>query len=206
LLDQLSKRTLRWLTLVACLSLTTIVVSALAATAVHAAPTDVILVLDNSGSMRNNDPNFLLKRAVAKFVNELDQQTRVGMLVFDTDVAYPITLGDLDVEARSAIRAALEDIAYRGQFTNSPAAIERAIYELKGKGRDDASKVIIFMTDGLVDTGKPEADVEKTKWVREDLAAEAAGSDIKVFDTASLLSHRHNQQCRLRWLAAASPH
>jgi pSer/pThr/pTyr-binding forkhead associated (FHA) protein len=184
LLDQLSKRTLRWLTLVACLSLTTIVVSALAATAVHAAPTDVILVLDNSGSMRNNDPNFLLKRAVAKFVNELDQQTRVGMLVFDTDVAYPITLGDLDVEARSAIRAALEDIDYRGQFTNSPAAIERAIYELKGKGRDDASKVIIFMTDGLVDTGKPEADVEKTKWVREDLAAEAAGSDIKVFGIA----------------------
>jgi hypothetical protein len=37
--------------------------------------TDVVLVLDNSGSMRKNDPDFLLKRAVSQFVTELQQNT-----------------------------------------------------------------------------------------------------------------------------------
>ena len=149
-----------------------------------AAPTDVILVLDNSGSMRQNDPNFLLKRAVSKFVTELQQDTRVGMVIFDQKVAYPVPLDELNVESRGAIQSALEAIDYRGQFTNSPAAIERAIYELKSTGRDAAAKVIIFMTDGIVDTGDAAADNEKTKWMREELAADAADSGIKVFGIA----------------------
>ena len=160
-------------TLVVCASLSAI-----------AAPTDVILVLDNSGSMRQNDPNFLLKRAVSKFVTELQQDTRVGMIIFDQKVAYPIPLDELNVESRGAIQSALEAVDYRGQLTNSPAAIERAIYELKSTARDAAAKVIIFMTDGIVDTGDAEADNEKTKWMREELAADAADSGIKVFGIA----------------------
>ena len=149
-----------------------------------AVPTDVILVLDNSGSMRENDPKFLAKRAVSKFVSELEQDTRVGILIFDQKVNYAVPLTELTVATRAAIQRSLEDIDYRGQFTDSPAAIERAIYELKTNARDDVAKVIIFMTDGIVDTGKPEVDAEKTKWLREELAADAADSGIRVFAIA----------------------
>ncbi len=149
-----------------------------------AVPTDVILVLDNSGSMRENDPDFLAKSAVSKFVSALEQHTRVGIVIFDQNVNYAVPLTELTVASRSAIQRSLDDINYRGQFTDSPAAIERAIYELKSNARDDVAKVIIFMTDGIVDTGKPEVDTEKTKWMREELAADAADSGIKVFAIA----------------------
>ena len=146
--------------------------------------TDAILVLDNSSSMRKNDPDFLAKRAVSKFVSDLDQETRVGILIFDEKVKYSVPLTELTVNTRAAIQPALDDIDYRGEFTDSPAAIERAIYELKANARDDVVKVIIFMTDGIVDTGNPEVDGEKAKWMREELAADAADSGIKVFSIA----------------------
>ncbi len=149
-----------------------------------ALPTDVILVLDNSGSMRKNDPEFLLKRAVSKFVSDLGSDTRVGMIVFDEKVDYAVPLADLGVDTRAALKGALEGIDYRGQFTNSPGAIERAIYELKSDGREDVARVIIFMTDGIVDTGDAGADQEKTKWMREELAADAADNDIRMFGIA----------------------
>jgi len=157
---------------------------AVAPTTLSAVLTDAILVLDNSGSMRKNDPDFLAKRAVSKFVSDLDQETRVGILIFDEKVKYSVPLTELTVNTRAAIQRALDDIDYRGKFTDSPAAIERAIYELKANARDDVVKVIIFMTDGIVDTGNPEVDGEKAKWMREELAADAADSGIKVFGIA----------------------
>ena len=40
------------------------------------------------------------------------------------------------------------------------------------------------MTDGIVDTGVPEKDLEKSKWLREDLAPDAADNEIKIFGIA----------------------
>lgn len=149
-----------------------------------AVATDVILVLDNSGSMRKNDPDFIAKSAVSGFVSGLGADTRAGILIFDQDVDYAVPLTDLNAEARAAIQQSLDAIDYRGQLTDSPAAIERAIYELKTSARPDVEKVIVFMTDGIVDTGNADVDTEKTKWMREELAADAADNGIRVFAIA----------------------
>ncbi|MEX2479952.1 MAG: vWA domain-containing protein, partial [Gammaproteobacteria bacterium] len=151
---------------------------------VAALPADVILVLDNSGSMRSNDPQFLLKPAVNGFVTELDSETRVGMIIFDHKVHYAVPLGPLDPASREALGRSLEGIDYRGQFTDSPAAIERAIYALKANGREDVARVIVFMTDGIVDTGNAGIDAEKAAWLRDELATDAANNDIRIFGIA----------------------
>ena len=184
--DDLRARARRWcgmtlglalsLVLVACLGLVSVSVMALSA--------DVVLVLDNSGSMKGNDPGFLAKQAVSKFVSELDDDTRVGIIIFAAKVDYAVTLKQLDVASRGEILRSLDSIDYRGQFTNSPDAIERAIYALKSDQREDATQSIVFMTDGIVDTGNAEVDTEKTKWMREELAADAADSGIKIFGIA----------------------
>ena len=145
---------------------------------------DVMLVLDNSGSMKKNDPDFLVSKAVKEFISSQDINTRIGIVIFDQDVRMPVTLTDASYANRASILDSLENINYSGQFTDSPAGIERAIYELKNNGRDDARKVIIFMTDGIVDTGAAESDMEKSKWLREDLAPDAADNEIKIFGIA----------------------
>jgi pSer/pThr/pTyr-binding forkhead associated (FHA) protein/Mg-chelatase subunit ChlD len=145
---------------------------------------DVVLVLDNSGSMKKNDPDFLVSKAVKEFISQQDANTRVGIVIFDQGVRLPVTLTDASLANRETILNSIEEINYKGLFTDSPAGIERAIYELKNNGREDAQKSIIFMTDGIVDTGAPERDLEKSKWLREDLAPDAADNEIKIFGIA----------------------
>jgi len=145
---------------------------------------DVILVLDNSGSMRQNDPNFLTSKAVTEFISSLDEATRLSIIIFDQDVTLAVPLTRVTLSNRQDLLNSLERINYRGLFTDSPAAMERAIYELKNNGREQAQKLIIFMTDGIVDTGNPQEDLDRSKWLRESLAPDAADAGIKIFGIA----------------------
>ncbi len=145
---------------------------------------DVVLLLDNSGSMRQNDPEFLTRRAVTEFLDGLTEHTRIAIVVFDQKVRMAAPLTPITEATRDGLLEKLAIIDYRGRFTNSPAGMERAIYELKRHGRADAEKTVIFMTDGIVDTGDPTRDRELAKWMRESLAAEAAAAGIRIFGIA----------------------
>lgn len=145
---------------------------------------DIVLVLDNSGSMKKNDPHFLSTKAVTTFVDGLSDDTRLAMIIFDKDVDLAVPLTSVTHDSREKILKGLEKINFRGLLTNSPAAIEQAIYELKVNGRADARKSIVFMTDGLVDTGDAAKDAEKSLWLREDLTKAAADADIRIFGIA----------------------
>ncbi len=145
---------------------------------------DIVLVLDNSGSMMKNDPQFLTKQAVTEFINNLDESTRVAIVIFDQDVRTAVPLTEISSASRQGLLDSLSQINYKGLYTNSPAAIESAIYDLKNNGREEARKIIVFMTDGIVDTGNADRDLEKTKWLKEDLAADAADAGIKIFGIA----------------------
>jgi hypothetical protein len=143
-----------------------------------------MLVLDNSGSMKKNDPRFLAPVAVRDFIGRLDEHTRVGVIVFDENVRVLTGLTPVTDASRQAILGTLGKLDYKGLFTNSPAAMERAIYELKNGGRPDAQKLIVFMTDGIVDTGNAAADLDRARWLREDLAPDAADNGIRIFGIA----------------------
>ena len=145
---------------------------------------DIVLVLDNSGSMKKNDPQFIARQAVIEFITGLDEATRVAVIIFDQTVRLAVPLVDMSEATRETILQSLDQINYKGLYTDSPAGIERAIYELKTNGRQDAQKIIVFMTDGIVDTGNAEQDREKAKWLKEELAADAADSAIRIFGIA----------------------
>ncbi len=145
---------------------------------------DLILVLDNSGSMKKNDPEFLTGVAVRKFLQHIDGDNRIAILIFDQSVRLLMPLTTLTETSRESFLRHLDKIDFEGLHTDSPAAIERAIYELKINGRRDADRSIVFMTDGIVDTGNEVMDAEKTGWLRNDLAAEAADLGIRIFAIA----------------------
>ena len=156
----------------------------LVVTGIANARQDVILVLDNSGSMRKNDPEFLATNAVREFISTLEGDIRAGVIIFDQRVQLAVPLTQVDEANKQLLINSLDGINYRGQLTDSPAAVERAIYELKTNAREGAAKYIVFMTDGIVDTGNAAADVEKTKWLREELAVDAADNGIEVLAVA----------------------
>jgi Mg-chelatase subunit ChlD len=143
---------------------------------------DILLVLDNSGSMNKNDPEFSAKDVVTNFLMEMGEGVRLGMIIFDQKVELLESFIDMtDSEARAGFLKSLNRLNYSGRLSDSPAAIERAIYELKNRGRKDAHKSIVFLTDGIVDTGDKSRDYEKEKWMKQDLAQESRKAGIRIF-------------------------
>ena len=145
---------------------------------------DIVLVLDNSGSMKKNDPHFLASQAVTEFINNLDTATHISVIIFDQSVRIAVPMTEVNDTTRDEILHSLEQINYKGLYTDSPAAIERAIYELKNSGRSEARKSIIFMTDGIVDTGNAARDQEKVKWLKTELAGAAEDAGIAIIGIA----------------------
>lgn len=146
---------------------------------------DVVFVIDNSGSMRKNDPRFLTPKTVRSFLQQLSADARVGMVLFDQRARLLLPLSDLsDPASRKKFDESLDAVDYRGKFTDSAAGIERAAYELKTNGRPDARQSIVFLTDGIVDTGDRRKDIELTHWLKTDLAAECSQAGIRILGIA----------------------
>jgi len=142
---------------------------------------DIVLLLDNSGSMRKNDPRFVTKEAARQFVSRTPHSGRLALLLFDQEARLIVPLTVMSDRQRELAISRLDRINYRGLYTNIPAAFEQALYELKTNGREGALKSIILLTDGIVDTGDEGRDLERARWLREELAADAARLGITVF-------------------------
>jgi pSer/pThr/pTyr-binding forkhead associated (FHA) protein/Mg-chelatase subunit ChlD len=148
-------------------------------------PADLVFVIDNSGSMRKNDPKSITPKVVSTFVDQLPENAQVGMVRFDQKarLLIPMTLLANPQDRRKVIDS-LSEIDYRGQFTNTPVGIERALYELKTDGRKGSQKGIIFITDGIVDTGDPAKDLQLTRWLKNDIAASCKQEGVRIFGIA----------------------
>jgi hypothetical protein len=148
-------------------------------------PIDLIFVIDNSGSMKKNDPQFITPQVVNTFVRQLPANTQAGMVVFDRTARLikPLTVLS-GAQSRQDFIDSSKKIDYRGQFTNTPIGIERALYELKINGRQNARKGIIFITDGIVDTGNAKKDIELTQWLKQDVTSQSKQMGVRIFGIA----------------------
>lgn len=149
-----------------------------------AVPQDVVLVLDNSGSMRANDPDRLAGKAVTDFVARLGPDTRFSIIEFATNPTVLMPLTPVSSAARSGAQLAVAKLDYRGQWTDTGAALERALYELDMHGRAEAQKYIVLMTDGYVDVGNASRDSDKIRWITNSLIPEAVAKHVRVFGVA----------------------
>lgn len=149
----------------------------------HAAQ-DVVLVLDNSGSMRTNDPSRIAPQAVTDFVQSQKSDTRLAIIEFATTPTVLMPLTQLSDDARVQAQAAVQRLDYRGQWTDTGSALERALYELDSHGRPDADKYIILMTDGYVDVGNASRDSDKIHWITQSLVPEAVSKHVRIFGVA----------------------
>lgn len=146
---------------------------------------DIIFVLDNSGSMIKNDPKFITRKVVTNFLNNIGEGFRLGMVIYDQEARLVEPLMGINTpEAVARFLKSVDWIDFKGKFTNTPAGVERAIYELKTHGRKEARKVIVLLTDGIIDTGDKVQDLEKEKWLREDLSQESKNAGIQIFGIA----------------------
>ncbi|MCX6703291.1 MAG: VWA domain-containing protein [Candidatus Zambryskibacteria bacterium] len=123
--------------------------------AVCSVPSDVLLVLDRSGSMASisrNPPEPLtsVKNTATNFVSSLTSGDQVGVVSFANEASNP-----LDHSLSSSISSVKESIGQifiattSAQNTNIGDGLTKATEELLGvRARTDSKKVIVLLTDG----------------------------------------------------------
>lgn len=155
-------------------------------------PSDIMLVLDRSGSMAADggtppEPLESAKRAAQSFTSLLQPRDTFGVVSYATTPSSPIEQAlTADRSAMSAAIAKVEMGKDGTQYTNMGDAFTTAFTELTSeRHRDDARKVIVFLTDGDVTrpvnpaTGK--ADREYAAQYAKTAAAAAAAKDVVIY-------------------------
>lgn len=126
-----------------------------------------ILILDDSGSMRGNDPQNLRYADAQLFVSLLDQQDAVGALRFAT-ISSPMTNGIeviTDHGQHMRLIESLSPIKSDG-YTDVLAAFEEAGRMRQAFDAQGYQTVVIFMTDG-----KPEIPAKPSSYEADALKA-----------------------------------
>lgn len=134
--------------------------------------------------MRSNDPHFLAKAAVERLIQDTGAENRLGIVIFDTDSRLAVPLTNLDVVGRATLMDALGGLNFRGPWTDIPGAIEMATYHLRQQGRESAEHEILFLTDGIVDTGDRAQDRVREAWLLDELMPMAVRHGVRIFGIA----------------------
>jgi uncharacterized protein (TIGR03503 family) len=114
---------------------------------------DVRILIDVSGSMKQNDPNNLRRPALRLLVGLLSSDTRAGVWTFGQYVNMQIPLGQVDNTWKKRARKSSESIGSPGQFTNIEDALKRATEDWSAPP-GPYRRSVILLTDGMVDISR----------------------------------------------------
>jgi len=115
-------------------------------------PTNLVFLIDGSGSMLPASRLPLLKTALTKLVDNLTDQDRVGIIRFN-DQPHEVLTPTLATESnKTVIKAAINSLTANGS-TNGGAALQTA-YQWVNQYYDlDSNNRVILATDGAFNTG-----------------------------------------------------
>lgn len=111
---------------------------------------DVRLVVDISGSMKQNDPNNLRQPAVRLITEFLPEGTSAGVWTFGQYVNMLVPHGTVDIQWRELALSRVPQINSAGLRTNIGRALEVASDDFYRDQRRDNIHFIL-LTDGMVD-------------------------------------------------------
>lgn len=113
-------------------------------------PPDVRVLIDISGSMKQNDPANLRRPALRMLVGLLQPGTRAGVWSFARWTNMLVPLDEVDEAWKARAISLSEQIGSPGQFTNIEAVLDKATRDWSGVAATQPRHVVL-LTDGMVD-------------------------------------------------------
>jgi len=123
---------------------------------------DVRVLIDISGSMRQNDPQNLRRPALRMLAGLLQPGTQAGVWTFARWVNNLVPVAEVDAAWRRRTQSLSEQISSPGQFTNIEDVLERASRDWVGEPATHA-RHLLLLTDGVVDIPKDARDSEASR-------------------------------------------
>ncbi len=114
---------------------------------------EIQVLIDVSGSMKQNDPQNLRIPAVKLLVDLLPKGAKVGLWLFAEDTKVLVKTGIVDKKWKQNALSKLKQIHSRGLFTNIENAIQSSAQTWFDSGSQH-KRHLILLTDGMVDVSK----------------------------------------------------
>ena len=137
--------------------------------------TDVRVLIDVSGSMKDNDPANLRAPALRLLSGLMPVGATSGIWLFAESVDGRLPPGSVDDTWKQRAGAVADAIHSRGQRTDIEAALRVATRDWK-VADENTRRSVILLTDGMVDTGSDAASAaSRERILGERVAALSAG-------------------------------
>ena len=114
-------------------------------------PTDVVVVLDKSGSMAGSKINYA-KSATRALVDLLGADDRFALVTYDDHAQWAASSQFASATTRAGWRRAIDSVGARGS-TNMSEGLDAALMELDGIAANGRAARIILISDGLPNRG-----------------------------------------------------
>lgn len=145
---------------------------------------DVRVLIDISGSMRQNDPDNLRRPALRMLSGLLQPGTRAGVWTFARWVNNLVPVADVDAAWKKRTVSLSGQIKSPGQFTN----IEEVLDKASADWRDAPvthSRHLLLLTDGVVDVSKePGANDASRARILDELLPRLQAAEVRVHTIA----------------------
>ncbi len=163
-----------------------------AAQANTAAQLDARILIDVSGSMKQNDPRNLRRSALRLMVGLMPTGMNAGIWSFGQYINMQVSLGRVDGGWKELARAEAEKIHSRGLFTNIEGVLQRASADWKSVNKNE-QRHLILLTDGMVDISKdPAANAASRERIIKDIMPRLKALGVRVHTIA--LSERADHE------------
>jgi Ca-activated chloride channel family protein len=107
---------------------------------------DVVLLIDTSGSMRDDDKIVQAREAAKAFLQDQAATNKIGLLQFNSSVDITVPMAEMESN-RADIEAAIDQLEARGN-TSLNDAIIAAVEKLQTSSDPDRIQAIVLLSDG----------------------------------------------------------
>lgn len=147
----------------------------------EAPTTDLRVLIDISGSMKQTDPENLRRPALKLLTGLMPGGIRAGVWTFGQYVNMAVPYGRVDADWKARARREAEALHSRGLYTNIEAALEKATFNWTAPEDPAYDRHLLLLTDGKVDVGdKPQASKESRRRILETLLPRLQRAGVKI--------------------------
>jgi hypothetical protein len=139
------------------------------AVATTATPMDITILAEHK-ALEDTNRRHILEGVIWQLADGLDPASRLSLSLFAGKPHEIESLQPVTEATGQRLTNALNGLSQAGIQRNTAAALEKAIYQLRTTGREQAQKRILVLGDGMVDTGDALGDRELSQWIRQELS------------------------------------
>ena len=114
---------------------------------------DIVLIIDSSSSMQDEDPGNLRKSGAELFIESADPEVQIAIVDFHGSARRLVPLTFADTTGKITLKNAVDRVHSSGASTNIDAGLQQGFQELQAS-TSSAKKAAVLLTDGQDDVAR----------------------------------------------------